>query len=1318
MVTFDSTLKAELIYVFRINDEAHAGCLKVGKTTYNADDMSAYYTPNSPALIEAAKARIDSYTATAGVAYELLHAEGTLHRRGGTFTSFSDTDVHKCLLRSGVKKKTFDQVSSANEWFITTLDTVKAAIAAVKRGETALTAKEAASDLPDPIILRPEQREAIDRTKIVFAKSKAMLWNAKMRFGKTLSALQLIKEMGFTRTIIVTHRPVVNEGWFEDFGKIFNDAPHYKYGSKSGKGEQNIKTLENLAKEGKGKYIWFASLQDMRGSDKVGGKFDKNDELFAIEWDLLIIDEAHEGTLTERGKATLNELQKHAKTKVLNLTGTAFNLVEDFDEKNTYTWDYIMEQQAKRDWDLTHQGDPNPYACLPQMNIWTYNLGTLLLNFGEEDEVAFNFREFLRTSTGTDGREHFVHEQDVVNFLNLMSHTSDTSLYPFSTQAYRDIFNHTLWMVPGVKAAAAMADLLRKHDVFSYFNIVNVAGDGDEEVDSHTALTIVQNAIANNKYTITLSCGRLTTGVSVPQWTAVMLLAGSASTAASSYMQTIFRVQTPATIEGRMKTDCYVFDFAPDRTLRFITEAVKASAQPGQTSDDDRKRMGAFLNFCPVIGIEGSTMTTYSTEKLLQQLKRVYVERVVRSGFEDMKLYNDELLKLDDVQLKDFDNLKKIIGTTPAMAKMKDIDINQQGLTNEQYEEQKQLEKKPKKKRTPEEQARLDEMKAKRNQRQNAISILRGISVRMPLIIYGADIKDENKELTIDNFTSLVDNASWEEFMPKGVTKAEFNKFKRYYDEDIFNAAGKRIRALARAADKLSVEERIERITDLFTTFRNPVKETVLTPWRVVNMHLADTLGGWCFYNEDYTQTLSEPRHVKHENVTDNVFSPYTHILEINSKTGLYPLYAAYSVYRARLEATFLPVDSVEDQQNLWDLVCKENIFVICMTPMARAITQRTLTGFRKAEVNAKYFPQLISTIKTNPDKFLSKIKQGKAFWQRNENNNMKFNAVIGNPPYQVMDGGAGVSATPVYQHFVGIAKQLKPNYVSIIMPAKWYTDGKGLSDFRKEMFNDKHLRILVDFTDSHDCFTTADIAGGVCYFLWNRDEEGDCAFTCVHKGQHTTSIRDLSASDTLVRHMEAETIIEKVCANATQFYAGKVSSRKPYGLATNVVPLPSGDIKLRYNKGIGPYDSKLATQSKDTIYLWKVIISYLTAEHAGETDANGLKRILSSLSILAPGEICTETYLVVDSFETENEANNLATYLKTRLVRFLIAQLAATQHLSKDKFRFVPLQDFTSSSDIDWSKSIDEIDEQLFDKYGLTDDERAFIHKMIKPMQ
>ena len=441
------------------------------------------------------------------------------------------------------------------------------------------------------------------------------------------------------------------------------------------------------------------------------------------------------------------------------------------------------------------------------------------------------------------------------------------------------------------------------------------------------------------------------------------------------------------------------------------------------------------------------------------------------------------MLKLTDVELKDFDDLKKTIGTTKAMAKTGDIDVNNQGFTKEQYEEKEKLEKKKKKDLTPEEKARLDELKAMSNQRKNAISILRGISIRMPLLIYGAELKNEDEEITIDNFASLIDDNSWEEFMPKGVDKKKFDKFKKYYDPDIFREAGKRIREMARAADKFTIEERIERISAIFNTFRNPDKETVLTPWRVVNMHMSDCLGGWCFYDEEFKQPLSVPRYVDQGEVTNDVFRPDAHILEINSKSGLYPLYVAYNVYRSRVEAAKQKYGEVSHgfSQSLWDATIEENILVVCKTPMAKSITKRTLAGFRTTRVNAQYYPNLIENISERSEAVVNTFRDGKHFWKINQDTSMKLDAIVGNPPYQVMDGGAGVSAIPVYHRFVEIAKESKPNYISMIMPAKWYNGGRGLEQFRYDMLHDKQLRSLYDYVDPHDCFPTVDVAGGIC---------------------------------------------------------------------------------------------------------------------------------------------------------------------------------------------------------------------------------------------
>lgn len=1025
---FESSLKLKLIYVFRINDEAHRGCVKVGEATADTDNFAELNQPNCKALNAAARNRINQYTQTAGIAYDLLYTECTLFVKNKALCSFNDKEVHSVLERSGVKKKVFDTVNRANEWFVCDLETVKRAIAAVKGDRQSLTTGEVTTT-HNPIIFRPEQREAIDKTKKQLKKSKEMLWYAKMRFGKTLSALQVVKEMGFKRTLILTHRPVVDSGWYEDFGKIFYDIPTYRYGSKNVGDDHS--SLERHANGG-GSYVYFASMQDLRGSQTVGGKFDKNDKVFSTPWDFIIVDEAHEGTQTELGKNVMTELIKPT-TKVLRLSGTPFNLLDNYKEDDIYTWDYVMEQRAKAAWDQTHPGDPNPYAGLPTMNIFTYDLGRLLHDFIDED-VAFNFREFFRVKE--DGT--FIHADDVRAFLNLLTKEDADSCYPFANENYRNIFRHTLWMLPGVKAAKAMKELMAEHTVFQHFTVVNVAGDGDEESDD--ALEAVRNAIGTNSdqtRTITLSCGRLTTGVSVKEWTGVLMLSGSFHTAASSYMQTIFRVQTPATINGRMKEQAYVFDFAPDRTLQVLASVPRMSAKAGKTTDGQRREMGEFLNFCPVIAISGSKMETLNVNRMLEQLKKAYVERVVRNGFEDGALYNDELMRLNEVDVKDFANLKKIIGTTKAMGNSGQIDINDQGLTDEQYEEKTKLEKKPKKELTEEERKRLEELKKKKKVKQDAISILRGISIRMPLMIYGADVDNEDTQLTIDNFTSLIDPQSWDEFMPQGVTKQHFNHFKKYYDLDIFSAAAKRIRAMARAADRLSVEQRIQRITSIFSSFRNPDKETVLTPWRVVNMHLGDTLGGYNFFNDNYAATIDEPRFIDHGKPTDDVFRSDAHILEINSKSGLYPLYMAYGIYRARVKESMFAIETVDAEQRLWDKTVAENIFVVCKTPMAKAITQRTLLGFRTGKTNMWAPDDLINKIKNQPDLFIKKVKNliGKK---------VKINAIVGNPPYQVMDGGGtGSSAQAIYNKFVEVGKCLNPNYLTMIIPSRWMTGGK-----------------------------------------------------------------------------------------------------------------------------------------------------------------------------------------------------------------------------------------------------------------------------------
>lgn len=1313
-----SSLKLKLIYVFRINDAAHEGCLKIGEAT--CDDESVIgLAPNSKPLNEAARKRINQYTQTAGIRYDLLHTELTLYNRGG-LRSFNDKEVHAVLERSGVKRKVFDKENKANEWFVTTLDVVKRAIAAVKEGKESLSPGEVTNGR-SPIVFRPEQREAIEKTGRQFRKGNQMLWNAKMRFGKTLSALQVVKDMDFRRTLILTHRPVVDSGWFEDFGKIFYDRNDFAYGSKNN-GESH-ESLERRAKTDGLHYVYFASMQDLRGSELVGGNFDKNNEVFATPWDLVIVDEAHEGTQTELGKAVMAELVKE-DTKVLRLSGTPFNLLDDFKENEIYTWDYVMEQRAKYEWDKTHFGDPNPYAALPAMNIYTYDLGRLLKEFVDED-VAFNFREFFRV----DKNGGFIHERDVTAFLNLLTKEDKDSCYPFASEEYRNVFRHTLWMVPGVKEAKALSALLQRHPVFQYFHIVNVAGDGDEDEENRGALEMVNEAIGKDPdqtCTITLSCGRLTTGVSVPAWTAVFMLSGSYNTAASSYMQTIFRVQTPATINGRVKEQCYVFDFAPDRTLKVLAETAKISAKAGKTSQDDRKTMGDFINFCPVISIEGSRMDKFDVPRMLEQLKKVYVERVVRNGFEDNSLYNDELLKLGDLELQEFDDLKKIIGQTKAMPKTNQVDINNQGLNNEEYEEKEKLEKKPKKELTEEEKRRLEELKKKTKNREAAISILRGISIRMPLLIYGAELDNETEEITIDNFAEKIDPRSWEEFMPKGVSKQKFNAFKKYYDPDIFRAAGKRIRAMAKAADKLSVEERIGRITEIFSTFRNPDKETVLTPWRVVNMHLGDCLGGYCFYDKEYEHTLDEPRFIDHGKVTAEVFTSDARILEINSKSGLYPLYMAYGIYRARLKDSTISADTLEEQQAVWDKVVEENIFVVCKTPMAKSITKRTLVGFRKAKTNMYAPGDLVNKIKNQPELFIKKVHDLAG-------DNMKFNAVVGNPPYQEVveqkesSNGQKVSIS-IFQYFQMISERLG-KYTSLIYPgARWiHRSGKGLEKFGLAQINDCHLMMLEFFPYSTDVFKDVAIADGLSIVLKDMDKTENGFTYRYSKESKVISIHaDNPGEDLFPLNPNDDEIVRKLDRAIKKYGClhDSVLPRSLFGIESDFVEKnpslvreyndgdyfnPNTEIKLFTNDKAGKsgrarwyvVNKNIISSGMEHLGRWKVIVS--------SANAGGQKRS-NQIAVIDNHSAFGRSRVALKTFETEKEARNFFKYATSEIIRF--AFLMTDESLTSLAKKVPDLIDYTANNGlIDYNE---DVNMQLYKLFNIDDVQRQYIKEVL----
>lgn len=1319
------TFNFKVIYIFSIPHASHKGRLKIGDTVFEGNPY------DKEAMKAAVKQRIDQYTKTADIEYNLLHFDLAVTNKG---KAFRDYDVHSVLKRSGIKQTS---TTKGREWFEVDLDTAIAAIEAVKKGESSLGQIKATTHM-EQIIFRPEQEKAIVETLASIDKGKTKkLWNAKMRFGKTVSALELVKRAGFKKTIIITHRPVVSAGWFEDFHKIFNND--YRFGSNH-KGE----SFTNLI-NGANPFVYFASMQDLRGSSKIGGNFNKNDLIFDTKWDCVIIDEAHEGNKTELAQSVHKHLER---SFTLELSGTPFNLFEDYeDEADIYTWDYVMEQQAKYEWDQNNFGDSNPYASLPKLSIFTYHLDKEFINhqYVDIEDKAFNFREFFRTYDNNEPdfslRGKFVHEKDVWDFLNLISkkdrYEEHQTNFPFSTDHYRDNLRNTLWLVPGVQEARALSELMKEHDVFSQFDIINVAGSGDNDSENIEALEKVKKAIGDdpeNAYTITITCGKLTTGVSVPAWTGVMML--SNTTSPSTYLQTAFRVQTPANIGGQIKTECYVFDFAPDRTLKMVAQAAQLNTKAGSLNSPDQKAaMATFLNYCSVISNDNSKMNAIDVEHMLRQLKRAAVDKVVSTGFDDTNLYTDELLRLNEADIQDFNDLKAIIGTSKQEKKPLDVTINNQGFDDEEWQKALDAEKKKPKQRTPEEQEAIDKLNELKKQKKTMISILRGISIRIPMMIFGANI-DADKEITLRNFVNLVDEKSWNEFMPPGVTKELFKKFSKYYDAEVFVEAGLKIRRKAKAADKSSsVKERVMKIADIFATFKNPDKETVLTPWKVVNRHLIETLGGESFFDEKFEYALHDGENTRlyaKPNITKNsLMNSDSKVLEINSKSGLYPLLACYNIYRQRVNEFRAHVSnevlSREKHFELWEQTLQENIFVIAKTPMAKTISERTLKGYNDYYTNVVYYEDIMNDVKNHREEISNKIQ---TLFNYKGGENLKFDVVIGNPPYQEMDGGAQASASPIYHNFVRAAKVMNPKYISMIMPSRWYVGGKGLDDFREEMLNDPHIRELHDWLTPEDIFPNTNIRGGVSYFLWDHSYDNLKYDTRVVTHENNKVISDLyrplkfQDSDIFIRDSKAISILNKINSSVENNLMDYISARNPFGFSTNFTKNPkfksqpnelNSPIKCYANKGIiGYIEENEISKNIDWIQKYKVLTPY--SNNIGtELNDDNLNTVIADKN-----SICTETYLVIgaDLNLDRISAENLSQYLKSKFVRYLHSLAKSSQHGTRTTYRFVPLQNFTEESEINWALPINSIDQQLYAKYNLSDAEIEYIEGKIKEMK
>lgn len=484
--------------------------------------------------------RLEQQTHTADVNYH-LEWKGNAIFDDGSGERFTDHDFHAYLRKLGIEGK------QGTEWFHTTGPISRGHFYEFRASRGMLKQLETTS----PYTLRAEQEDAVSKT-VAYARSHEQgefLWNAKPRFGKTLSVYDFCKRMGAQNVLIVTNRPAIANSWYSDYEKFVGQESGYLFVSTTDslRGKKYVLSRQEyieaiMANKGD-KCIEFVSLQDLKGSIHFGGDHDKLAEVADMTWDVLVIDEAHEGVDTYKTDVAFN----HIKRKfTLHLSGTPFKALanDKFPENAIYNWTYADEQRAKRDW-ASEEGSANPYATLPKLNMFTYQMSEIVRDEleqgveinGEMEEYAFDLNVFFETKNGS-----FVHESSVDKFLNAM--TTQTK-FPFSTPELRAELKHTFWLLNRVDSAKALAKKLMEHPVFKDYEIILAAGDGrlNEEEETKRAFDRVIEAIATHEKTITLSVGQLTTGITVPEWSAVLMLSNIKSPAL--YMQAAFRAQNP-----------------------------------------------------------------------------------------------------------------------------------------------------------------------------------------------------------------------------------------------------------------------------------------------------------------------------------------------------------------------------------------------------------------------------------------------------------------------------------------------------------------------------------------------------------------------------------------------------------------------------------------------------------------------------------------------------------------------------------------------------------------------------------------------------
>ena len=1179
---------------------------------------------------------------------------------------------------------------------------------------------------------RPNQQETINAFKTAIEKGRShLLMYAVMRFGKSFTSMCCATAMDASVVVVVSAKADVMEEWKKTVESAENFAAYDFISPDDLRSNYSIVSDTLNHPERPKKVVVFLTLQDLQGSDIK----EKHQQIFEQQVDLLIVDETHFGARAEKYGAVLRDV-KDVKEKTseeesytledaveevktfdakvtLHLSGTPYRILMggEFEQDDIIAFyqftDIVKEQET---WDLenltsddVHEWD-NPYYGFPQMIRFAFNPNESARKRLEElrqsgTTYAFSslFKPQSIKKSADDSHKKFVFEAEILDLLKVIDGSKEDSellgFLDYSKIKDGKMCRHIVCVLPYCASCDALEALIKAHsDEFknlSTYEIINISGV-DNQNAYKTPKDIKKRIIdceVEGKKTLTLTVNRMLTGSTVEQWDTMLYLKDTSSP--QEYDQAIFRLQnqyiksyvngTGEAIKYNMKPQTLLVDFDPNRV--FFMQEQKAQIynvnvdEAGNTKLSER--ISEELRISPII--------VMNKEKI-QQVEAVDILRAV-SEYSRNRGVAEETLEIPvDLSLMGIATIREAIERENELGSKAGLTINgAEGDGSElDFSETSESSETPSEAsgaQAPETQATSSTEESEKDTTKDIVKQFRSYYAR---ILFFAFLT-QDVVMSLNDILAQIDTPNNARIAHNiGLNKSVLKSINDNSDKFMLRKLDYKVQNL----NQLSHDENlntIDRASVAVQKFSKLGESEVITPRKIC----------------DEMVSLIPAEGLK--SVIDNGYK----ILDIAGKAGEFALsicekYATlgYDINALKNSIYTIPTSGLtyEFTRMIYEILGLNVDNIAC-----KISTYKLLDVCDDATGSIDY------------EKAANLLLQNKAFktiaitdeLAAEGDEKVHFDVVIGNPPYQVMDGGNKASASPIYNHFVKIAKNMNARYISMIMPAKWYSGGKGLDLFRADMLNDNHICKLVDYTNSIDCFPNVDIAGGVCYFLRDTSYTGDCEYSNTLNGKSTTITRPLNKHDILIRYPMADNIISKVVQLGENTLQSRVTTRKPFGLATNCKPEETGDLSLRYNGGIGRYHRDKIKTGKEMIDEWKVIISYLTAEHAGQPDKNGKFRVLSTIEILPPMSICTETYLVAGSFKTEQEAKNYEAYLKTNFVRFLIGQVAVSQHITKNCFRFVPEQDYTTN----WT------DEALYRKYGLGEEEISFIESIIKPI-